>query len=519
MNQVPKITTCDVLDRGVNIMNRTISCLLIVVCFASVASAAVLWDDGGGDSDWHTPENWDGDVLPGVDDQWIVHSGYTANINADVDGFRFNIAWWGGGDGHVIINNANVIASGGAGIGQGDNAYIGQLTMNGGTLTLGSWGFFVGYQDGTGILNMNDGLIDASAVTMRVGYGTWGADEVTEGYVYLHGGTIQAGDITLYDIGPATGTQVGEMEICGDGKLILNGDKVDPINDEIDVWGTIYGCSGQQVVASYDADTNKTTVQVYDPNVVNLLGTYVDAIPGDLPNGNTVRASDGSTGSWYDGPTTEWSTPHAPKWFAYSGDGGLNSDAQVGTQLDYYSLNYYGEGGDPLPTLRSTITGLQDNGLYDVYVVYKSALVTDPEAPPVPASEGVKAALTGEPMVTYTNVEGTFVGPEVPMGTGYSFFQALLGNTRAYGGEISVDIDVIGTATGEETLYDGLAYRLTEVLPSCEEIVAQYGYEADVSGPAGQPDCKINLFDFAALASQWMRCIEPTDVNCEHPWE
>ena len=502
-------------------MNRTILCLLIVVCFSGVASAQTsLWDGGGPDNSWHTPENWDPDGIPDPCTQCRVGSSGTAEIAADVNVNRIDCAFYGEGDGHVIINAGDVLSNAsGFGLGQGSADYTGQLTINGGTLTLSGWGMMVGYQNGTGILNMNAGLLDCGGTPLRVGYGTWGADEVTEGYVYLHGGTIIASLVTLYDLGSGAGSQWAEMEICGDGKLILNNDVVAEINEEIEVYGTIYACEGKKVVATYDSDTNKTTVQLYNPNAVNLVGAYVDAVPADLPNGNTVRASDGATGSWYDGPTDVWSTPHAPNWFAYSGDSGLNSIGEVGIDSEHYSLNYYGEGGDPLPTLRTTITGLQDNGLYDVYVVYKSALVPDPNVPPtVPATEGVKAGLTGQPTVVYNNVDGVYVGPENSPAD-KSYFQALLGNVRAYGGEISVDVDVIGTDTGYETLYDGLTHQLVGELPSCEEILGEFRIAADVSGPAGEPDCYINLYDFAVLFMDWMRCIEPSDNNCEHPWE
>jgi len=251
------------------VMKRTVVCLLFVLGFVGSASAAqIVWDDEGGDGDWHNPLNWAGDALPGSADQWQVKDGgSTVTINADVDSFRAN-AGWNNGDGHIIINSGNVNVSGGIGMGQGGNGTTGSLTMNGGSLTMGSWGFFVGYQKGIGILNMNDGLIDASAIAMNVGFGTWAAASETKGYVYLHGGTIKAGSLRLDERGNQLGTQEAKVEFDGGGKLILTGDVVAGIDAEIAL-GNIYGLGGQTVVATF-AD-GFTTVQVPEPATLALL--------------------------------------------------------------------------------------------------------------------------------------------------------------------------------------------------------------------------------------------------------
>lgn len=51
--------------------------------------------------------------------------------------------------------------------------------------------------------------------------------------------------------------------------------------------------------------------------------------------------------------------------------------------------------------------------------------------------------------------------------------------------------------------------------PTCEEVLAQgYGSPADLNS-----DCYVNLLDIALLAQNWLRCIDPTDVDCEFPWQ
>jgi hypothetical protein len=37
----------------------------------------------------------------------------------------------------------------------------------------------------------------------------------------------------------------------------------------------------------------------------------------------------------------------------------------------------------------------------------------------------------------------------------------------------------------------------------------------DISGPAGQPDCYLNLFDFAAITEDWYDCTDPANVICQ----
>ena len=38
---------------------------------------------------------------------------------------------------------------------------------------------------------------------------------------------------------------------------------------------------------------------------------------------------------------------------------------------------------------------------------------------------------------------------------------------------------------------------------------------SDISGPEGNPDCYINLYDFAVFADYWLRCNNPQDPECE----
>ena len=49
----------------------------------------------------------------------------------------------------------------------------------------------------------------------------------------------------------------------------------------------------------------------------------------------------------------------------------------------------------------------------------------------------------------------------------------------------------------------------------CADAIGEgYGIETDLNS-----DCYLDLLDFAILMKGWLRCMDPTDENCDHPWE
>ena len=44
-------------------------------------------------------------------------------------------------------------------------------------------------------------------------------------------------------------------------------------------------------------------------------------------------------------------------------------------------------------------------------------------------------------------------------------------------------------------------------------------HEGDISGPDGQPDCLINLYDLSFLAARWLDCADPHEATCANPHE
>jgi hypothetical protein len=55
----------------------------------------------------------------------------------------------------------------------------------------------------------------------------------------------------------------------------------------------------------------------------------------------------------------------------------------------------------------------------------------------------------------------------------------------------------------------------TDLTPGSEVCAAEAGFSVfDITGPAGAPDCRVDLFDVAAMAEQWLGCkLVPTCIN------
>ena len=61
-------------------------------------------------------------------------------------------------------------------------------------------------------------------------------------------------------------------------------------------------------------------------------------------------------------------------------------------------------------------------------------------------------------------------------------------------------------------------YTLTDAAGS--GLCGEWGYlNADLSGPAGVPDCLVDIYDAASLAAQWLWSSDPADPNCQVCWQ
>jgi hypothetical protein len=60
---------------------------------------------------------------------------------------------------------------------------------------------------------------------------------------------------------------------------------------------------------------------------------------------------------------------------------------------------------------------------------------------------------------------------------------------------------------------------VTLTIPTCADVLADgRALKGDLSGPAGVPDCVIDLYDFAVMASGWLDCNDPQDTDCIWPY-
>lgn len=102
---------------------------------------------------------------------------------------------------------------------------------------------------------------------------------------------------------------------------------------------------------------------------------------------------------------------------------------------------------------------------------------------------------------TYTanlpiSLESLYFGAQSPDGTAFSY-NGLLDDVRIYSYPLS--------AVEAARLY-------TDLTPG-SEVCAEYSI-FDTTGPVGEPDCRVNIYDFAAMAAQWLDCnIVPTCLN------
>jgi Concanavalin A-like lectin/glucanases superfamily len=87
-----------------------------------------------------------------------------------------------------------------------------------------------------------------------------------------------------------------------------------------------------------------------------------------------------------------------------------------------------------------------------------------------------------------------------------------------------VTFSAVGTyvlrLTADDTLkavYDEVTITVKD--PVCDNVIIdKLLTTADLSGPAGKPDCYVNLYDFAAFTGEWLNCNDPQDSECEFPY-
>ena len=246
-------------------MKNTIKLTLAsIVIFANVASAVSIRFDGsvfGGppspDQNWTTAVNWNGDVVPGINDNAHINVtgsgialldsdvGTIANLNVGVDESGTLDVTTGG----VLTTTPGGFSS--LGIGGGINT--GTLNLSGGTLTFNDT-FFVGVNDNsTGILNISSGSMRVNDLFVHNIYNTAAIAQTV-----LSGGLLDVNSMTLNS---------GTFNVAGGTLRLRNGDQ----RSQVATWASSgrmianTGASGYRLSAIYDAGNNWTTVTAVVP--------------------------------------------------------------------------------------------------------------------------------------------------------------------------------------------------------------------------------------------------------------
>jgi hypothetical protein len=197
-------------------------------------------------------------------------------------------------------------------------------------------------------------------------------------------------------------------------------------------------------------------------SMAGITGTWVKAVGGS--GGNTVRTFDGDPDAFFNSSGQIWGSPEpydVEKWYFTASDGGLDESGAGG----WYQTFYFG-GSDqstenPNIGLTTTLAGLVPNGNYRLYIVYDVI-------PDVNDVTGVRAALPGEPFVSYSSdalvAEGYADVNGVDTGIWCALleyaYEAEMGLVYAdVNGNIAVAIEPISLGTGARTNYMGLAYE------------------------------------------------------------
>jgi len=88
----------------------------------------------------------------------------------------------------------------------------------------------------------------------------------------------------------------------------------------------------------------------------------------------------------------------------------------------------------------------------------------------------------------------------------------------------TVTFSEVGTYVLRLTANDTTSEKYDEVTitienPVCADVIDRgLLMPADISGPEGLPDCRVDLYDFAVISSYWLNCNDPQDPECDFPY-
>ena len=265
-------------------MRKIVLCFIVVMVFASYASAARVYSEwrGAEGAAWNVPANWNNNIVPVAMDPpgGPQHVNYTSagfkgpgslnspGITAGIIVAADQITIGGSTGGNLKVNGGIVNVSEYLTTGNGATE-IGVVTMNSGTINTGvmitNAAFFVGMA-GSGTLNMNNGVINVRT-NLSLANNYVASPLTSVGLVNLLGGTIYADNLLMNGAAANKSTM-----IITNGKLVLNGDDTMAVQTWIDGGSIRTTIPGGEVTCSYDVGTGKTTVLVPEPATMSLLG-------------------------------------------------------------------------------------------------------------------------------------------------------------------------------------------------------------------------------------------------------
>lgn len=228
-------------------MMCVVSSVLVLGVVGSVFADNVYWNNTTGDGLWSNMRNWSATAVPTAGDMAHCHM---------VPG--------------PIVRNEGAVADA---IPIGEGAGTGDLTVDGGTLTVNTWILLAWGPDSSGTLNVDDGVVTTNY--MMVGEAGTGTLNITGGTIRVVGGSLKIGGgsqakahanlaggviVADYFLMRADAAAVGTMDVKG-GKLILSGNQLALVQEYIDNgWITAYDGEGT-LNLDYDVtNSGKTTL-------------------------------------------------------------------------------------------------------------------------------------------------------------------------------------------------------------------------------------------------------------------
>ena len=255
--------------------------LIYLICFVLVLSlvgdvqaADVAWTDATGNHLWSTPANWDSGTLPTSADKVKIRisPGPTvANEGAVADVVQPAA---GGSTGDLTVDGGTLTIGNRLVVAQSDGSN-GTVNMISGTITVG--GRYAVARYGAGTLNMTGGTITAA--------GTLQMPEMASGTAQAN---LDGGVITVDDLEMRAAGGVGTIDIRA-GTLIINGDRLSTVQGYIDSgWITAYDGDGTLQVDYNVTNPGATTLTAFIPKLTSASNP-IPAYPAtDVPRDVTL---------------------------------------------------------------------------------------------------------------------------------------------------------------------------------------------------------------------------------------